>query len=339
MKNFMKLSLIISMLILSIIHASAEDIKPIYVHGVENVVIDNAITIENSTMVPIRTLAEALGLEVMWLPKTKSVVLWNDETEVRATIDETDIQVNLEKEILSQPPVMIGDSVYLPLRGIAEIIKASVEWNSETGTIDVYMNKDNVKNDKVNLNVLQSGISTYNKNSDKTFYYQSQSEWNFENNGRGYCWVCSYAMAITRTTGNIVTPSDVAEVNSRSGNGAYMQHSAIAEEFNIAFVPALDEDSEYFEKYDAWRGATYINAEDEVATKEALKEALNKYPQGVMVRYTIYPHTMLAVGYDENDIYFYEPAYEYGEYVTFDKTCLKKYKLSDLDYIQAIASK
>lgn len=341
MRNFIKLSFSVCLLFLSIFQAYAADVGQIKVHGVKDVSIDNAVMLGNSTMVPIRTLSETLGLEVMWLPVTKSVVLWNDDVEVRAALEKNEIQVNSNNVVLEQPPVMIDDSVYLPLRGIAEVINAEVVWNPESGAVDVYMKSNSgaaVKASETEENNLAEKNFTDAK-SGKTFFYQSQPDWGFQNGGRGYCWVCSYAMAITEAIGKTVTPSEVAAVNARSGNGAYMQHAAIAEEFNIEFVSALDEASEYFVKYDSWRGATYINAEDDFTAVAALKEAIDKNPRGVMVRYTVYPHTVYAVGYDENNIYFNDPAYENGEYITFDKTCLKNYKISDLEFIQAVASK
>lgn len=342
MRNFIKLSFSVCLLFLSAFHAYAAPGQQIQVHGVEDVTINNAVMLGNSTMVPIRTLSEALGLEVMWLPVTKSVVLWNDDVEVRTTIEETEIQVNSDKTVLAQAPVMIDSSVYLPLRGIAEVINADVVWNSATGAVDVYMKQDvgDAAYGTSEAEANNAAAKDYKEpKSGKAFFYQSQPDWGFQNGGRGYCWVCSYAMAITEATGKTVTPSDVAAVNERSGSGAYMQHAAILDEFNITFAPALNDTSAYFSKYDAWRGATYIKAEDDAAAVTALKEALDKNPQGVMVRYTVYPHTMYAVGYDENEIYFHDPAYENGDYITFDKTCLKNHKISDLDYIQAIASK
>ena len=117
-----------------------------------------------------------------------------------------------------------------------------------------------------------------------------------------------------------------------------MQHANVIAEFGVSFTSALNDTSSYFAKYDSWRGATYIKAENNEQAVAALKEALDKNPQGVMVRFTVYPHTLFAVSYSGDTIYFNEPAYDDGASIPFEKTCLKKYKLSDLDYLQVIAN-
>ena len=114
----------------------------------------------------------------------------------------------------------------------------------------------------------------------------------------------------------------------------------------MKFTPALSSESEYYGGYDSSRGATKINNPDcdDDVVRLALKEALELHPEGVMVRYEIYPHTMLAVKYEDGIVYFNDPMrtdYDYKEYsnkecVTFDQTCLRAYKLSDIEFIQAL---
>ena len=48
---------------------------------------------------------------------------------------------------------------------------------------------------------------------------------------------------------------------------------------------------------------------------------------------------MAAVGADDTAIYFNDPGLKNGEHVTFENTCLKNFKLSDISYIQAIEAK
>ena len=81
--------------------------------------------------------------------------------------------------------------------------------------------------------------------------------------------------------------------------------------------------------------------------RAALREALLLHPEGVMVRYAGYPHTMVAVAYEGDIILFNDPApstsgaySDTGKYqaVPFAKTCVaaKGFKLSDITFIQAI---
>jgi len=318
----------------------AENKNIIKVHGENEGVIENAISLEGSTMVPIRTLSEILGMEIIWLANLQTVVLWNDEIEFRAVINNSEALINNEAINLSHVPVIVDGYTYLPLRNVAEATDAQVVWNPETGDIDVFIKKKEKAEPqeiKAAENNEEKAQTVYDEEiKGKPFFSQRQSEWGLENKGSGYCWVCCYAMAISSATGEFVTPEMVKKVNLQKGSGAYVQHHDIITEFDVSFTPAIDEESEYFVKYDSWRGSTYINAETDEEAVEAIKQALIKNPQGVMVRYTVYPHTLFAVGYDEENIYFHEPAYIDSDAVTFEETCLKKYKISDLDFLQAI---
>lgn len=329
MKKLTTAILTAAVLISSVSSVFAAENNVIKVHGEIERVIENSIVINDSTMVPIREIADALGLRIIWFSDTRSLVLWNDDFEFRAKIDSTEAKINDKSITLAQPPCLKNGLTYLPLRSVSEVVNAEVKWDSKTGNIDIYPKTESKSE-------LLDGLKEKLAEGKKIFYSQRQPEWGFENGGSGYCWVCAYAMAMTEALGEVITPDMVAEVNKKSGSGAFMQHGNIAEEFGISFTPAIDETSEYFKKYESWKGATYINAETDEQAVAALKEALDKNPQGIMVRYTVYPHTLYAVGYSGDEIYFNEPAYESSEYVTFEQTCLKKYNLRDLDFIQAI---
>ena len=326
----------------SAVSASDYNYQTVRVHGSVNAELDNALSVNGSTMIPVRALSEILGMELIWLENVQTVVLWNDDTELRAQINNTNAYINSEPVTLSQAPEIIDGYTYLPLRNVAEAANAQVVWNEESNGVDVFVGSRAAYMDMnvQNLSVDTAGQAATQAQNDvsggKVFYSQPQDEWGFANNGSGYCWVCAYAMAISSATGREVTPPRGAAVNERSGSGSYMQHGNVVSEFGVSFASALDESSAYFERYDSWRGATYIKASDDSEAIAAIKEALDKNPQGVMVRYTIYPHTLFAVGYSGDTIYFHEPAYEDGAAVTFDQTCLKNYKISDLDYLQAI---
>ena len=41
---------------------------------------------------------------------------------------------------------------------------------------------------------------------------------------------------------------------------------------------------------------------------EIIKQALLKHPEGVLVRYAAFPHTMVAIGFTDDVIYFNDPA-------------------------------
>lgn len=313
MKKLFKISAVLCILLLTGIQASAK----IMIYGQKNAEISNAVVHNDVTMVPVRSFAESVGMEIIWFEESKTVVLWNDDTEIRAKIGEVSAEIKGENVKLSSAPMIIDGLTYLPMRNFAESINAEVVWNN--GNTDVYLASYKPK--------------TYSDNSGgKVFYSQRNSEWGFPNDGSGYCWVCAYGMIISETLGSNVTPDKIAEVTG----GAYVHHGNIMDAFGTKFVKALPDNSPYFDKYESWRGATYIKADSDEETISALKAALDNNPDGILVRYTIYPHTLYAIGYEGDTIYFNESAYKDSANVTFEDTCLKKYKISDLDFIQAI---
>ncbi|MBE7045298.1 MAG: copper amine oxidase N-terminal domain-containing protein [Ruminococcaceae bacterium] len=282
-----------------------------------------AIVSEGVTMVPARAYVEALGLDMIWLRKMQTLIFWDNGLVVRTKAGEKSYRLNGIDETMQNAPEIKKGQYYLPLRPICEAIGAEVLWEEATKTT------------KVQYQILQKEPEALSDAD--CFYYQSQEDWAFENRGSGYCWVCCYAMAISRATGQQVTPTMVAEYNKSHGSsGAFMQHNGIATNFGVQFAQAIDSDSGYFEQYDSWKGATYLKVENDEQAIAAIKEALDKHPQGVMVRYTVSPHTLLAVGYEGDTIYFHEPAYADGKNVTFEETCLKHYQISQFDFLQVI---
>lgn len=304
------------------------------------------------TLVPVRTVCEAMGLDVVWDGETRTVRICDELNLVTLVIGSNEIDVNDEKVYIEAAPEIINDTTCVPIRAVVEPFGAEVGWDSRSRTVSVtneYLSgaKPAVDGDlpETNSEPEQELLTEPAKEEVRyPFYYQSQPDWGFESNGRGYCWVCSYAMILTKLTQNTITPVDVAAYNLENGGttGSYMTgHHGITDRFGAKLVPALDEDSMYFESYDSsHRGATYIKAETDDEVRGALCEALVRNPDGIMVRFEGYPHTMVAVGYADGVVYFNDPAQENMENVPFSDTCLgKKYKLTDLSYIQAVSLK
>ena len=156
-------------------------------------------------------------------------------------------------------------------------------------------------------------------------------------------------MLISKVSRERITTVNVAEVNIASGyNGEYCYHSKIVQSFNVKFASALPTNSRYYAGRDESSGGTYIKnplRQDDVV-RAALREALTLHPEGVMVRYAAYPHTMVAVAFEGDIILFNDPAAPGGSYsevgnyhaVPFYKTCVgaRGFTLSDITFIQAL---
>ena len=87
----------------------------------------------NRTLVPIRFITEALGGEVKWNEAAKEVILVMDGKEIRMTIGKT-----LEKYGVA--PIIIDGRTYVPVRFVADELKAMVAWDNETKTVTITRN-------------------------------------------------------------------------------------------------------------------------------------------------------------------------------------------------------
>ena len=338
---------------------------------------------EGRTLVPVRPVLEAMNCAVRWKSEERSVIVQSGSIIVTLWIDcdvmRVEKNTGTEDVLLEVAPTIIDGSTYLPVRAVAEEFGAVIQWNGDTERIDITYTKGRTPTEaptskptaaptaKPTLKPTDAPKATAAPSktpaptekpkggriqNGHTFYYQSEPAWEFPGNGSGYCWVCSYAMLLNDTVGN-VTPSDVASINLAQGaSGAYCYHLQIISAFGATFTSALSTDSEYFEKYDAGKGATYIkNPEhDEEIGLTALKEALIRNPAGVLVRFNEkYPHTIVAVGYSGDTVYFNDPMNKNGGAnvegkngkIPFECTYpgIKGFTLGDISFIQAIKKK
>jgi hypothetical protein len=119
----------------------------------ESIRLDTPPTIVNGrTVVPLRFLAETFGAKVTWLQAEEEIQiryegilihLWLHRN-YRRTYDALIERTNqaLKKIALDTPPCIINARTMVPLRFIAEIFGAEVEWDSKTQTITLRKRKE-----------------------------------------------------------------------------------------------------------------------------------------------------------------------------------------------------
>ena len=370
--------------------AAGENVR-IYCNNVEVALPASPIIEAGRTLVPVRAVLEAMNCAVHWDGAEQSIFIQSGSIFVRLRIGSHVMQVEKNtgsKQItLDVPPKIVEGSTYLPIRAVVEEFGAIVQWNEDTGRIDLTYTKGPKPTPEPTpaptpmptsaprstptptsaprstptptsapratstptSAPLSESLKGGRLQNGHTFYYESEPAWQFPGNGSGYCWVCSYAMLLNDTVGN-VSPKDVAKVNLDQGaSGNYCYHYQIVSSFGAAFTPALSSESPYFEKYEAGKGATYINnpEHEEAIGISALKEALSRNPAGVLVRYgEQYPHTIVAVGYEGDTVYFNDPMNQAGGVnvtgkngkIPFECTYpgIKGFTLGDITFIQAI---
>jgi len=97
----------------------------------------------NRTLIPIRSLIEALGGTIEWNGKTREVTIQLNGNTIILTIDKSTALANgintpIDPRNNKVVPVVINGRTYLPLRFIVEHLGCTVDWNPATRTITVY---------------------------------------------------------------------------------------------------------------------------------------------------------------------------------------------------------
>lgn len=114
----------------------------ILVNGVAVDKTDVPIVIEGRTLVPLRTLAVALGVpndddHIIWNGETREVTVINDSVSIELTIDSAAAVVNGENKTIDVSATIYNGRTYLPARFIAEAFDKEVGWNAATSTVTI----------------------------------------------------------------------------------------------------------------------------------------------------------------------------------------------------------
>lgn len=113
----------------------AENIK-VFVNNYEVVFQgQQPVIVDGYTLVPVRGALEAMGVQVNWNQKEKSVLLAKDGQEAKLVIGEKYFAGGAEK--LETPAQMIGGSTMIPLRAAVEYFNGQISWNSKNKTVTI----------------------------------------------------------------------------------------------------------------------------------------------------------------------------------------------------------
>ena len=99
---------------------------------------DNAIVptiVDDRTLVPVRFIAESLGMIVNFDDATQEVSFKGNGYTVKMTLDQTEYTVNDRKYTLDVPAKTMNDRTMIPLRAMAEAVGMQVEWDEARNLI------------------------------------------------------------------------------------------------------------------------------------------------------------------------------------------------------------
>lgn len=123
----------------------------IYINGVSTEIDAAPVLRNDTTMVPIRVIAEALGAEVGWNEFKGSVSIVPDQGAYSYEIEIGNPEVIVWTDpfadgfdptentdyVLETPAFIENERTYLPLRFVSERLGASVQWDDSTQTITI----------------------------------------------------------------------------------------------------------------------------------------------------------------------------------------------------------
>jgi len=98
---------------------------------------------EGRTLIPVRAITESLGADVAWDSSTSTITVSKDDTVIILTLGSNIVLVNGEEKELEISAQSINNRTFVPLKFISDILKVDVDYDLETGEIDIIDLDDN----------------------------------------------------------------------------------------------------------------------------------------------------------------------------------------------------
>ena len=116
----------------------------VFVNGQQVHFLENQPVIMNDrTMIPLREMFRVFAFEAAYHGDTHTVLLKSSELKVFFRIGELRFFIEKDGQLtyrdLDVAPVLLEWRTYVPLRAIAEVIGAEIEWNDETSSFLITM--------------------------------------------------------------------------------------------------------------------------------------------------------------------------------------------------------
>ena len=135
-KKITAVILVVMMAVNLLVHVIAADDTIKVVFEGKQLVFDVAPVIENDrTLVPMRTIFEALGYTVEWDGENRSIKATSATDEINMHIDFYTFWVNGEAKQMDVAPTIKEGRTLVPLRAVSEASGCEVQWNEVARTI------------------------------------------------------------------------------------------------------------------------------------------------------------------------------------------------------------
>lgn len=140
MKRFLSVMLCIGLVLGFVANPvyAAEDIS-VVVNGTPLVSDVAPIVVEGRTLVPLRAIAEALGVSIMWEQKQQLISFSNDTTTFVIKIGEKMVTIKSNGKTTSGtidvPPIIRNGRTFVPLRFLTESLNINISYDKMTNTV------------------------------------------------------------------------------------------------------------------------------------------------------------------------------------------------------------
>jgi|GEM_PF-5057772 len=142
MKRFLSILLIVIIIGLPTSTWGSEVPKTeVYVDGIRLFFDVPPQSVEGRTLVPLRTIFEALGLKVAWESETQRITGIKDGLTIEVWLDRREAFINGKAVVLDVAPTSVSGRTLVPVRFIAEATGANVNWISETREVIIKSRK------------------------------------------------------------------------------------------------------------------------------------------------------------------------------------------------------
>ena len=132
----MKKKLISAFFLLAMLVSSAFAVD-LYVDGSQLTPDVPPTIVSGRTLVPLRSIFEALNADVQWDQASRTATAVKDDTTVQVTLNQNTAYINGTANTLDVPAQIISNRTMVPARFIAESLNARVLWDNNTKTVYV----------------------------------------------------------------------------------------------------------------------------------------------------------------------------------------------------------
>ncbi len=134
-KKMMKIVITCAVMLFSVCTIANAQVQPKLIVN-DAVIKTDSVTVNDTTLVPLRALMESTGAQVKWHEQDYKIDVIKGDKTLYLQIDRGHMFIGSEKvDLLAAPILYNGDTTYAPLRAVCEAFDFVVDWDEDTKTI------------------------------------------------------------------------------------------------------------------------------------------------------------------------------------------------------------